>query len=173
MCDKALGMQNGRIKNAAITASSQWDKNHAPYLARLGRLRRGRLMGAWSAKRNNHNQFIQVDLLRSMKITGVATQGRTEAAQWVTAFYLLYSSDGVKFTRVKHWWDVVKVGICSGWGGVGGGENSYIKRRGVLVFPFWGFKPDLVPLGLDSLEGGSTVGAFAVLLRVLSGKKTL
>ena len=114
MCDSALGMQNGRIKNAAITASSQWDKNHAPYLARLGRLRRGRLMGAWSAKRNNHNQFIQVDLLRSMKITGVATQGRAEAAQWVTAFYFLYSSDGVKFARVKHWWDVVKVGICPG-----------------------------------------------------------
>ena len=111
MCDRALGMQNGRIKNAAITASSQWDKNHAPYLARLERLRRGRLMGAWSAKRNNHNQFIQVDLLRSMKITGVATQGRAEAAQWVTAFYFLYSSDGVKFARVKHWWDVVKVGL--------------------------------------------------------------
>jgi len=69
-------------------------------------------MGAWSAKRNNHNQFIQVDLLRSMKITGVATQGRAEAAQWVTAFYFLYSSDGVKFAKVKHWWDVVKVGIC-------------------------------------------------------------
>lgn len=103
-------MQNGRIKNAAIRASSQWDKNHASYLARLGRLRRGRLMGAWSAKRNNYNQWIQVDLSRSMKITGVATQGRAEAAQWVTAFYVLYSSDGVKFAKVKNWWDVVKVG---------------------------------------------------------------
>lgn len=171
MCDRALGMQNGRIKNAAITASSQWDKNHAPYLARLGRLRRGRLMGAWSAKRNNHNQFIQVDLLRSMKITGVATQGRAEAAQWVTAFYFLFSSDGVKFARVKHWWDVVKVGICSGGGEWG--ENSYIKRRGVLVFPFWSFKPDLAHLGVYSFEGGSTGGAFAILFRALSGKKII
>lgn len=134
MCDRALGMQNGRIKNAAITASSQWDKNHAPYLARLGRLRRGRLMGAWSAKRNNHNQFIQVDLLRSMKITGVATQGRAEAAQWVTAFYFLYSSDGVKFARVKHWWDVVKVGIYSR-----GGRLPYEKDRPFVV-PFSRYK---------------------------------
>lgn len=109
MCDGALGLQNGRIKNAAIRASSQYDKNHASYLARLGRLRRGRLMGAWSAKTNNHNQWIQVDLSRSMKVTGIATQGRAEAAQWVTAFYVLYSSDGVKFARVKNWWDVIKV----------------------------------------------------------------
>ena len=104
-------MQSGRIKNAAITASSQWDKNHASWLARLGNMRRGRLMGAWSAKKNNHNQWIQVDLHRSMKVTGLATQGRYEAAQWVTAFHVLYSADGVKFAKVKDWWDVVKVSI--------------------------------------------------------------
>lgn len=104
-------MQSGRIKNAAITASSQWDKNHASWLARLGNMRRGRLMGAWSAKKNNYNQWIQVDLHRSMKVTGLATQGRYEAAQWVTAFYVLYSADGVKFAKVKNWWDVVKVSV--------------------------------------------------------------
>ena len=74
-------------------------------------MRRGRLMGAWSAKKNNYNQWIQVDLHRSMKVTGLATQGRYEAAQWVTAFYVLYSADGVKFAKVKNWWDVVKVSI--------------------------------------------------------------
>ena len=104
-------MQSGRIKNAAIKASSQWDKNHASYLARLKRLRRGRLMGAWSSRHNNRNQWIQVDLGRKMKVTGVATQGREEANQWVTAFYVLYSSDGVKFSKVKEWWDVVKVSV--------------------------------------------------------------
>ena len=104
-------MQSGRIKNAAITASSQWDKNHASWLARLGNMRRGRLMSAWSAKKNNYNQWIQVDLHRSMKVTGLATQGRYEAAQWVTAFYVLYSADGVKFAKVKNWWDVVKVSV--------------------------------------------------------------
>ena len=46
-----------------------------------------------------------------MKVTGVATQGREEANQWVTAFYVLYSSDGIKFAKVKDWWDVVKVSI--------------------------------------------------------------
>lgn len=112
MCDIALGMQSGRIKNAAIKASSQWDNNHASYLARLKRLRRGKLMGAWSSRHNNYNQWIQVDLGKPMKVTGVATQGRAEANQWVTAFYVLYSSDGVKFAKVKEWWDVVKVSVC-------------------------------------------------------------
>ena len=74
-------------------------------------MRRGRLMGAWSAKKNNYNQWIRVDLHRSMKVTGLATQGRYEAAQWVTAFYVLYSADGVKFAKVKNWWDVVKVSV--------------------------------------------------------------
>ena len=107
-------MQSGRIKNAAIKASSQHDKNHASYLGRLKRLRRGRLMGAWSARHNNYNQWLQVDLGKAMKVTGVATQGREEANQWVTAFYVLYSSDGVKFAKVKDWWDVVKVSDCKG-----------------------------------------------------------
>ena len=49
-----------------------------------------------------------------MKVTGVATQGREETSQWVTAFYVLYSSDGVKFAKVKDWWDVVKVSIVKG-----------------------------------------------------------
>ena len=154
-------MQNGRIKNAAITASSQWDKNHAPYLARLERLRRGRLMGAWSAKKNNHNQFIQVDLLRSMKITGVATQGRAEAAQWVTAFYFLYSSDGVKFAKVKHWWDVVKVVICAR------GENSHIKKTGCFSYLPGVRKAVLIRLWALSLKG-STPRAFEVPFRVLN-----
>ena len=108
-CDSPLGLQNNRIKNAAITASSRWDANHSPWLARLHRPRRGRFIGAWSSRHNNHNQWLQVDLGRSMKVTGIATQGRYDADQWVTAYYLYYSADGVNFAKVKHWWNYVKV----------------------------------------------------------------
>ena len=44
-----------------------------------------------------------------MKVTGINTQGRYDASQWVTAYYVLYSSDGIYFAKVKHWWNVVKV----------------------------------------------------------------
>ena len=92
-----------------MTSSSQWDKNHGPWLARLHRARRGRLMGAWSSRHNNHNQWLQVDLGRSMKVMGINTQGRQDADQWVTAYYILYSSDGARFAYVREWWDNVKV----------------------------------------------------------------
>ena len=107
--DRPIGVQNYRIKNAAITASSQWDQNHAPWLARLHRSRRGRFMGAWSSRRNDYKQWLQVDMGRSMKVTGIATQGRQDADQWVTAYYVYISSDGVNFAKVKHWWNYVKV----------------------------------------------------------------
>ena len=44
-----------------------------------------------------------------MKVTGIATQGRQDADQWVTAYYLYVSADGVNFAKVKHWWNYVKV----------------------------------------------------------------
>ena len=40
-----------------------------------------------------------------MKVTGIATQGRQDADQWVTAYYIYYSSDGVYFAKVKYWWN--------------------------------------------------------------------
>ena len=107
--DRPIGLQNYRIKNAAITSSSQWDQNHAPWLARLHRSRRGRFIGAWSSRRNDYKQWLQVDMGRSMKVTGIATQGRQDADQWVTAYYVYISSDGVNFAKVKHWWNYVKV----------------------------------------------------------------
>ena len=95
-----------------MTASSQWDANHAAWLARLHRPRRGRFMGAWSSRHKNHNQWLQIDMGRSMKVTGIATQGRQDADQWVTAYYIYVSSDGVNFAKVKHWWNYVKVECC-------------------------------------------------------------
>ena len=96
-CDKALGIENGRIRNQQISASSEWDRNHAAYLAKLNRRRTGRLMGAWSSRVNNAHQWLQVYLKIPMKITSVATQGRNDAHQWVTKYRLSSSIDGAHF----------------------------------------------------------------------------
>lgn len=80
-----------------------------PWLARLHRPKRGRYVGAWVSRYNNHNQWLQVDLGRAMKITGIETQGRQDSNQWVTAYYVFYGTDGVYFAQVKHWWNAVKV----------------------------------------------------------------
>ncbi|EDO48085.1 predicted protein, partial [Nematostella vectensis] len=102
MCNQPMGMNSGKIRNNRITASSKWDNNHAPFLARLKHSRKGRFMGAWSAKHNNHYQWLQVDLTRTGRVIRVSTQGRQDNDQWVTSYYLLYSQNGVNFRHVMY-----------------------------------------------------------------------
>lgn len=61
----------------------------------------GRLVGAWCAKRNNHNQWLQVDLRGPTRITKVTTQGRYDANQFVRSYYLYYSQNGRTFLPIK------------------------------------------------------------------------
>lgn len=91
-------MQNGAIPDSRIIASSSWDDNHSPALGRLWLRRNDPLMGAWSSKSNNDYQWIQVDLGRVTRVTGIATQGRQDFDQWVESYILRYSLDGNVFT---------------------------------------------------------------------------
>ena len=96
---KPLGLQNGRVPNRAIKASSEWNRYHAAWLARLKRPRRGRYAGAWCAKRNNRQQWLQVNFRGAKKVVAVATQGRHDYNQWVTLYYLSFSVDGIYFAK--------------------------------------------------------------------------
>lgn len=102
LCNSALGMKSGAIRNAQITASSIWNKYHTARLARLGTVKRGRYVGAWCARHNNHNQWLKVDFRRPMKITKIETQGRQDTNQWVTRYQLSYSQDGAHWTLYRH-----------------------------------------------------------------------
>ncbi|EDO26928.1 predicted protein, partial [Nematostella vectensis] len=86
------GISNGRLPNKYITASSEWDRFHAAWLARLHRKKKGRYVGAW-------NQYLQVNFRRAKKVMAVATQGRQDLNQWVTRYYLSYSLDGLHYTK--------------------------------------------------------------------------
>ncbi|XP_053166904.1 coagulation factor V isoform X2 [Hemicordylus capensis] len=95
-CSESLGMESGAIQDAQITASSykkNWFSAWGPHLARLNR--KGR-MNAWQAKSNNKNQWLQIDLLQSKKITAIATQGARSLSteMFVKAFSICYSEDG-------------------------------------------------------------------------------
>ena len=87
-----------------------WDGYHAPSLARLKRVRTGRYAGGWSARHNNHHQWIQFDLRRLYKITMLSTQGRKIVKQWVTRYTLAHSVDCVHFVPYKQR-DRLKVGM--------------------------------------------------------------
>ena len=100
-CTASLGMETRLIKDAQITASSEWDSNHAAIQARLHFKAGGGKQGAWSARSNDANQWIQVALGSYTKLTGIATQGRNGHSQWVTKYQLQYSDDGVHFHYYK------------------------------------------------------------------------
>ncbi|XP_078684305.1 uncharacterized protein LOC144917851 [Branchiostoma floridae x Branchiostoma belcheri] len=89
-----LGMESGTIQNHQITASSYRGGN-IPEKARLNR------NGQWLADVNNQSQWLQVDLLKRIVLTGIQTQGWENSngrVRYVTEFVVLYSDDGTSWT---------------------------------------------------------------------------
>lgn len=96
-CKMPLGLEDFRLDSGALTASSSVNYNHGPERARLNWPSGHSRAGGWVAKVRNSNQWLQVELDRPAKITGVATQGRYDAYQWVTTYTVSYSMDGKTF----------------------------------------------------------------------------
>ena len=89
-------MEKGGISNAQITASSQY---HSPYQSYNARLNSGG--GSWIPTSNNAHQWLQVDLGKKTEVTGIKTQGRYNAHQWVKSYRVSYSNDGSTFQTYK------------------------------------------------------------------------
>nr|XP_054772514.1 retinoschisin-like [Lytechinus pictus] len=101
-CDPhALGIQSRSIPDTSLTASSEWDALRGPERARLHSQADGPFHGSWVARVGDDKQWIQVDLLDIYHITSVATQGRTDYAQWVTSYKVACSTDGIVFNTVR------------------------------------------------------------------------
>jgi len=84
-------MENGAIPDSSINASSI----HGFGLNfRLARLRNN---AGWAALVNDVNQWLQVDLQQTTRVTSIATQGRGNYPQWVTKYKLDYGEDGQTF----------------------------------------------------------------------------
>ena len=90
-------MESGDISNGQVSASSEWDGNHAAIQARLYFEAAPGKAGSWSAKYNNLDQWLQIDLGSKHEVTGLATQGRNGYGQWVTKYKVQYSDNGVNF----------------------------------------------------------------------------
>ena len=92
-------MESYVISDGQISASSQWDVNHAAIQGRLNFKAGSGKRGGWSSKYNNVNQRLQIDLgdPNNTEVTGLATQGRNAYSQWVTKYKMQYSVDGTNF----------------------------------------------------------------------------
>ncbi|XP_072016973.1 lactadherin-like [Amphiura filiformis] len=113
-CQARLGIEDGRIPDNQLTASTVWgDGNWGPSNGRLNHQTQYPTGGSWSAKYNDANQWIQVDLGVLHSVTGVLTQGRAYnvddrfsgggscCPHWVTNFKVQYSSDGMGWRLVQ------------------------------------------------------------------------
>lgn len=98
-------MESGKIPDSRVTASSQWDVNHGPANGRLNFKANGRKTGAWSARRNDANQWLQVDFKYEATVTEILTQGRGSCGckQWVKSYTVSYSKDGVNFQAYRQY----------------------------------------------------------------------
>ncbi|KAK3729870.1 hypothetical protein QZH41_016836 [Actinostola sp. cb2023] len=100
-CDRALGMEDGRITNSQVKASSYYnvrkDDRLAPWNARLRLKTALEWRGGWAAAKNSNGQWLQVDLRAKAEVTGIATQGLYDLHQWVKTYSIRHSDDDTTF----------------------------------------------------------------------------
>ncbi|XP_013885500.1 coagulation factor V [Austrofundulus limnaeus] len=99
-CSLPLGMESGLIKDHHITASSTASSWMSPWKPSLARLNKQGAINAWKAKDSDTNQWLQVELSRIKKITGIITQGAKSFGKemYVMSYNLKYSDNGINWT---------------------------------------------------------------------------
>lgn len=93
-----IGLEDKRIRDGAMQASTYYNRYLAPWHGRINN------RWSWSARRSVRNQWLQVYFGVLARLTGINSQGRQDANQWVKTFILTFSRDGfnfVKYPKVK------------------------------------------------------------------------
>lgn len=112
-CYQPLGMEDRSITDSQVTASSfkaERNKSFKPAYGRLNNKPSGAMGGAWCAGATNKFQYLQIDLRKEMTLSGVATQGQIDQANWVAKYSIQHSKDG------SNWKDYKEFGykeVCS------------------------------------------------------------
>nr|XP_015815793.2 discoidin domain-containing receptor 2 isoform X1 [Nothobranchius furzeri]XP_015815794.2 discoidin domain-containing receptor 2 isoform X1 [Nothobranchius furzeri]XP_054586346.1 discoidin domain-containing receptor 2 isoform X1 [Nothobranchius furzeri] len=128
-CRYALGMEDGRIKDEDITASSQWYDTTGPQYARL-HCDNGD--GAWCPKgplEPSDSQYLQIDLKKLTFLTLIGTQGRYAGnlgKEFAQEYRLNYSRDGQLWKSWKN---------RQGQGVLFGNKNTYAVSSNDLKPP--------------------------------------
>ncbi|KAK3698442.1 hypothetical protein QZH41_010011 [Actinostola sp. cb2023] len=98
-CIYPLGIQKGKVADSHMTASS-FRPADKPYFGRLHN------HSYWCATQQKKTEYLQIDLGKTMMITKVATQGRGNWYNWITAYHLYYSQDGQRWTGYSESGDI-------------------------------------------------------------------
>ncbi|XP_059198524.1 discoidin, CUB and LCCL domain-containing protein 2 isoform X2 [Centropristis striata] len=99
-CYGTLGLESGGVADTQLSASSVWDWNGV--WAKSGaRLKKAGL--PWASSHSDQHQWLQVDLKREKRITGIITTGSTlrEHKYYTSAYRVLYSNNGKQWFSYK------------------------------------------------------------------------
>ncbi|XP_029198702.2 uncharacterized protein LOC114963633 [Acropora millepora] len=93
-CRLPLGLEDGRISDDMISASSEMNKNHTAKDGRISNTMDQR--SAWCAgpEFGLGTQYLQVDFNESVLVSAVATQGDATDNNWVIRYLVHYSWNG-------------------------------------------------------------------------------
>ncbi|XP_051824853.1 coagulation factor VIII isoform X2 [Antechinus flavipes] len=99
-CSLPLGVENGAISDAQLTASSHKANVFANWAPSRARLNLEGRTNAWRPRENGRTEWLQVDFGKLMKVTGVTTQGVKSilTSMYVKEFLLSSSRDGKRWT---------------------------------------------------------------------------
>lgn len=105
-CSEPLGMKSRLISDGKITASSSyrtWGIDTFTWHPQFARLDKQGKTNAWSPAQNSRSEWIQVDLEKTKRLTGIVTQGAKDfgVVQFVSVFKIAYSNDGESWSTVE------------------------------------------------------------------------
>uniref|UniRef100_A0A3Q4HUD3 F5/8 type C domain-containing protein n=1 Tax=Neolamprologus brichardi TaxID=32507 RepID=A0A3Q4HUD3_NEOBR len=92
---RPLGFEAGSVSQEQITCSNQdqytgWFSSWVPSKARLNSQGFG---CAWLSKFQDSSQWLQIDLREVTVVSGILTQGRCDADEWITKYSVQYRTD--------------------------------------------------------------------------------
>lgn len=102
-------MESGVIRDSQLSSSSSMNVYSGAKEARTNRRKIRNVDGmpdsdgGWIPNAFNQYQYLQIDLGKTVKVTGVETQGADGQSYWVQSYKLLHSENG------NHWSTLVQV----------------------------------------------------------------
>uniref|UniRef100_A0A9J7XID4 Milk fat globule EGF and factor V/VIII domain containing b n=2 Tax=Cyprinus carpio TaxID=7962 RepID=A0A9J7XID4_CYPCA len=134
-CSEPLGIKSRLIDDRQMTASSSfrtWGIEAFTWHPHYARLDKQGKTNAWTAATNSRSEWLQVDLLRPKRITGIITQGAKDFGnvQFVSAFKVSHSDDGKYWTILKD--DKTKTDKI-----FPGNSDNNVHKKNVFEPPFY------------------------------------
>uniref|UniRef100_A0A672HGP3 Discoidin, CUB and LCCL domain containing 2 n=1 Tax=Salarias fasciatus TaxID=181472 RepID=A0A672HGP3_SALFA len=105
-CYGTLGLESGGVADTQLNASSAWDWSavpgqHSVWSPAGARLKKAGL--PWAPSQSDQQQWLQVDLKRGKRITGIITTGSTlrEYQYYASQYRVLYSNNGKQWSSYR------------------------------------------------------------------------